>query len=799
MHLFELRRDLEFTPLRRDGVELVVAHDPVTDSYIDLEPAQVEVLQLADGRTTVEEIRGALAEAGNDFTREEVRGFLAQASSRGLMTLSSLEGEVELDWSQARGVRKLAAEFSGKLEAHPANAPWRAAAEAASGQLRRERIVLGARALEEALALGGPPECGELLDQISAVYYGALGDPRLFKLGKLLKGDPIAAALERALRPLLTRWWLAGFATAAVIATALVMVQMNRVELKRSLDPVLTAVVLAISLALHELGHAVACRRVGGRVGNIGVGLIYYFLPIGYADVSGTYLVPDRWRRMLVGAAGILVNQTLVALAYPFMVLTAGGSAVHDVATAVVVMNAGTYIINSIPFIRLDGYYMLADLLGTPKLGHEGDMALASLAVPDLSSEKGVKLWVLRVYGAGALAFRLAFLLFGVHFIYAFLGGKVGRTAAFILAAILVKRMGSAFVLRPVRYLRRNPKALRMWRVQAALALVVGGLFAVPLPWTVAASGTVQRPRLPARAAAAGRLASLSVRDGDRVEKGQALGALENRELEARALAAEARVSAARAAQAALEHGERSQRLQAATAAVAAAQAKADAAAAGGARLEGLAAAGLAPERELERARTAQAQGGAELAMKQEALRLLAGADPLALREARAALDAALLEQAAVERLQQGLTLTSPAAGRVATPLEDAAGRWYAEGEAVLEVAAEERSEVSVVLPPEVPWEGLSRAEAWIPSAGRSLPLAVKQVRFPGAGAGAGAALVLESEIPPPPAALDGAQAAVRFHLGVRPLAYQYAVETARALRFELWMAELEPGFLAGN
>jgi adenylosuccinate lyase len=59
------------------------------------------------------------------------------------------------------------------------------------------------------------------------------------------------------------------------------------------------------------------------------------------------------------------------------------------------------------------------------------------------------------------------------------------------------------------------------------------------------------------------------------------LGALENRELDARALETGARLFAARAALAGLENGERPERLQAARAAVAAAQAKVDAAAAG--------------------------------------------------------------------------------------------------------------------------------------------------------------------------------------------------------------------------
>ena len=789
MHLFELRQELQLTPVSRDGVDLVVAYDPVADSYIDLEPAQAEVLSLADGKTTPEEIRDALLDAGADLELAHVRSFLSEATQRGLMTLSSYEAEVTLTWSEARQARAMAAAFERKLKAHPEDAPWRSAAASAIRQLRRERIVQGARSLEEALALGGPPECAELLEQVSALQFRSLGEGRVFKLGKLLDGEPIAAVLERALRPLLTPFWLIAFAAGAVVATVMATVQLDRMELRRTLDPVLTAVVLVISLGLHELGHAVACRRVGGKVGKIGVGVIYLLLPIAYADVSGTYLVPDRWRRLVVGAAGILVNQSLVALAYPLMALTEGGTAVHAFATAVVVTNVGTWVVNSIPFIRLDGYYMLADLLGTPKLGGDADLALASLAVPALRPQEGVKLQVLRLYGVGAYAFRLFFLLWGVHAFYDFLGGKVGRTAAFILAALLVRGLVLS-LSGPLRYLKRHPEQLRTWRVRAALALVAGGLLAVPLPWTVAASGTVQRPRVPARAAAAGRLSSLTVRDGDQVERGQVLGRLEDRELDARALEVAARLSSARAALAALERGERPERLQAARAALAAAQAKADAAAAEGARLEALAASGLAPAMELERARRARSDAGAELEIRREALRLLEEADPLAVREAKAAVAAAELEQAAVDRQRQGLTLVSPAPGRVATPLEDAAGRWYGRGETVLEVASDERSEVTVSLPPDVPWQALADAEAWVPSAGRALPLAVWQVRAQDGHP----ALLLESAVPPPREALDGAEVRVRFRLGARPLAYQYAVAAARALRFELWMAELEPG-----
>jgi len=219
------------------------------------------------------------------------------------------------------------------------------------------------------------------------------------------------------------------------------------------------------------------------------------------------------------------------------------------------------------------------------------------------------------------------------------------------------------------------------------------------------------------------------------------------------------------------------------------AEARAGAGRAQEARAGALLAAGLAPARDAERARSAAAQGDAQLRMRQEALRMLDEPDLLALRQAKAAVAAADLELQAARRLQEGLVLRSPAAGRVATPLEDAPGRWFEPGAAVLEVAAADRSEVTAALPPSVPWTELAAADALVPSTGQRLPLSMKHLRFEPGGARA----ALDA---PAAGALDGATARVRFHLGARPLAFQYAVDAARALRFELWAAELDPSWI---
>src|SRR5262245_38103217 len=175
MHLFELRRDIEFTPLVRDGVELVVARDPINDNYMDLQPAQYELLTLADGKTTPEEICAALAEAGIAASAAEISTFLRTAARRGLMTLSSLPEEVTLSLVEVWKVRRRVAAFLKEIAPLGTGAPWRRAADSAVTHLRMERIVLAARALEEALDLGAPPACRRLLDQITALQFQSVG------------------------------------------------------------------------------------------------------------------------------------------------------------------------------------------------------------------------------------------------------------------------------------------------------------------------------------------------------------------------------------------------------------------------------------------------------------------------------------------------------------------------------------------------------------------------------------------------------------------------------------------------
>ena len=65
---------------------------------------------------------------------------------------------------------------------------------------------------------------------------------------------------------------------------------------------------------IHELSHAVACRRHDGKVRDSGI-IFILLAPVAYVDVTSSLSFPSRWQRIQTAAAGIYVELTVAALA----------------------------------------------------------------------------------------------------------------------------------------------------------------------------------------------------------------------------------------------------------------------------------------------------------------------------------------------------------------------------------------------------------------------------------------------------------------------------------------------------
>jgi putative peptide zinc metalloprotease protein len=115
------------------------------------------------------------------------------------------------------------------------------------------------------------------------------------------------------------------------------------------------------SLAFHEAGHAAACRYGGGRPGAIGIG-IYIVWPVFYTDVTDSYRFgrPGRLRTDLGGVYFNCVFALGIAAAYI-------ATGFEPLLLAVVAQHL--FVLDQFfPWVRLDGYYVVADLLGVSDL-----------------------------------------------------------------------------------------------------------------------------------------------------------------------------------------------------------------------------------------------------------------------------------------------------------------------------------------------------------------------------------------------------------------------------------------------
>lgn len=118
---------------------------------------------------------------------------------------------------------------------------------------------------------------------------------------------------------------------------------------------------------IHELGHAYTATRYGCRVPSMGVSFLVMF-PVLYTDTTAAWRLRSRRQRLAIDCAGVtaeLMVATLATLAWVFVPDGALRSTLFVLATSSWVMSLA---VNLNPFMRFDGYYVLADLLGVSNL-----------------------------------------------------------------------------------------------------------------------------------------------------------------------------------------------------------------------------------------------------------------------------------------------------------------------------------------------------------------------------------------------------------------------------------------------
>ncbi|HEY9510156.1 MAG TPA: M50 family metallopeptidase, partial [Verrucomicrobiae bacterium] len=144
---------------------------------------------------------------------------------------------------------------------------------------------------------------------------------------------------------------------------------------------------LILIKTIHEFGHATFCRRFGGEVHVMGV-MLMIFTPMPYVDATSSWGFRERWKRVLVGAAGMIVELFVAAIAAFVWAKTSPGT-LHNLAyNMMFVASVSTVIFNINPLLRFDGYYILSDLIEMPNLNQRAIGQLRHVAESKLFGVK---------------------------------------------------------------------------------------------------------------------------------------------------------------------------------------------------------------------------------------------------------------------------------------------------------------------------------------------------------------------------------------------------------------------------
>ncbi|MBI5618470.1 MAG: PqqD family peptide modification chaperone [Gammaproteobacteria bacterium] len=316
----------------------------------------------------------------------------------------------------------------------------------------------------------------------------------------------------------------------------------------------LLGLVFPLVKGLHELGHGLACKLRGGEVHDMGV-MLLIFLPVPYVEASSAWAFPDKHARALVGAAGMLVEIMLAALAFYLWLWLEPGTTKALVYDVVVLASVTTLVFNGNPLLRYDGYYIASDLLEIPNLAQRAGrywgylveryvLRQTEAASPALAP--GEAAWF-TFYAPLAFAYR-CFVMFSISI---FVATQYFAVGVFIAIWSLVMSLGLP-LWRALSWFGRamagRRTGSRARRAGLAFAVVLAiAFYVVPLPLHTQVDGVLSLPEdAMLRAGQSGFVAGVALPVDAEVAPGTEVLKLEDPTLAAHLEAQRARVEAAR-------------------------------------------------------------------------------------------------------------------------------------------------------------------------------------------------------------------------------------------------------------
>lgn len=486
------RPDLFARRHRYQGRSYWVVKDPVGLNYFRFQDQEFFILNLLDGHTSLDEIKQQFEREfpPEKITLEELQHFVGSLH-RGGLVIADVPGQ---------GVQ---------LHKRRAERKW--------------KELLGTFA------------------NVLAIRFRGIDPDRLL--------EAIYPFIAWVFRP----WAVAAWAALALSAGALVLVEFDVFQSKLPSfhqfftvnNAFMLMVVLGVTKVIHEFGHGLSCKHFGGECHEMGV-MFLVLTPCLYCNVSDSWMLPNKWHRAAIGAAGMYVEIFLASVATFVWWFSEPGLLNHLALSTMFVCSVSTVVFNGNPLLRYDGYYITSDLLEIPNLRQKASdilnrklgqwcLGLEPQEDPFLPQRNQ---WAFALYTVAAAIYRWVVLFSILWFLYnMWKPYRLEIIGQMIMAASLIGLVVSpAYKVAKFFWVPGRAHKVKKWRMYTSLVVLAGVVAAIcliPLPYRVVCALEVQpRDAHNVYVHVPGTLEELLVKPGEKVHSGQVLARLKNVELE---------------------------------------------------------------------------------------------------------------------------------------------------------------------------------------------------------------------------------------------------------------------------
>ena len=307
----------------------------------------------------------------------------------------------------------------------------------------------------------------------------------------------------------------------------------------------LIAAVLGCTKVLHEFGHGMSCKHFGGECHEMGV-MFLVLTPCLYCNVSDSWMLPNRWHRAAIGAAGMYVEVVLAALCTFIWWFSEPGFLNYLCLNVMFVSSVSTILFNANPLLRYDGYYILSDILEIPNLRQKASSILSrklgswclGLEEPEDPFLPKRNQAFFALYTVASFLYRWVILLSILYFLnkvfepygLKILGQMIACVSIWGLVFMPLKKLYDFFKV-PGRI--SKVKKARMYGTLLVVTSLISGVMLIPFPSSVMCPFELKpRDARSVYVKVPGRLVEVLVKADQQVEEGQLLARLENIDLE---------------------------------------------------------------------------------------------------------------------------------------------------------------------------------------------------------------------------------------------------------------------------